>query len=277
MKRLILPLMVLWLSTVSWAQVLPPNEAGVSIGSWHTIVKDVEAAKRFWILLGGTPLKLDETEVMKFPGVLVFLTPGSPSATNKGTAMDHPGFNVRNGDELMAKMKVAGVKVEPNALGYNLYSPDDLKVEIIPDNDRRHAEMVWNKVFTGLIVTDHLHYALPESAVPEAQAWYEKVLGAKPYSDTVSNPAFAIGAALVPGAELKFGKSPNVPVPTKGRTLDKIGFEVKNLQAFCKKLEVQGVKFDQPYSKSRHKGFASAELTDPWGVSIELTEGLSRL
>jgi catechol 2,3-dioxygenase-like lactoylglutathione lyase family enzyme len=64
--------------------------------------------------------------------------------------------------------------------------------------------------------------------------------------------------------------------PTKGRALDHIGFEVKGLDAFCKNLQAKGVKFDQPFSKSRHKSFASAEFTDPWGVSIELTEGLSR-
>jgi extradiol dioxygenase family protein len=55
--------------------------------------------------------------------------------------------------------------------------------------------------------------------------------------------------------------------------LDHIGFEVKDLQAFCRKLETAGVKFDAPYSKDP-SGFARAMLTDPWGTSIELTEGL---
>jgi len=259
------------------AQLLAPNDAGVSVGSWHTIVKDVETTKKFWAMLGGTPMKIGGTDVMKFPGVFIFMTKGTPSGTNKGAGLDHPGFNVRNGEELKAKATAAGIKVEPNALGYNLYSPDDLRIEILPDNDRRHPEMVWNKVITGATVPDHLHYALLEASVPEAQAWYGKVLGAKPYSDTASNPAFAIGAALVPGAELKFGKSTTAPGPTKGRTFDRIGFEVKNLKAYCKKLEAGGIKLDQPYSKSRYKGFASAELTDPWGTSIILTEGLNRL
>ena len=54
--------------------------------------------------------------------------------------------------------------------------------------------------------------------------------------------------------------------PSKGRAVDHIGFEVANLQAFCKKLEANGVKLEQPYSKTRHKGFASAMLyRDPWG------------
>jgi hypothetical protein len=68
----------------------------------------------------------------------------------------------------------------------------------------------------------------------------------------------------------------NLSAPTKGRTLDHIGFEITNLEAFCKRLVASGVKFDEPYSKSRHKDFASAKFTDPWGVSIELTEGLKR-
>jgi hypothetical protein len=58
--------------------------------------------------------------------------------------------------------------------------------------------------------------------------------------------------------------------------MDYVGFEVKDLEAFCKKLEDSGTKLDQPYSKTRHKSFASAQLTDPWGLSIELTEGLSK-
>jgi len=103
------------------------------------------------------------------------------------------------------------------------------------------------------------------------QAWYVRTFGAKPGQ---------LGTNLtadIPGVKfLRFATRDTKPLPTKGRALDHIGFEVKNLEAFCKKLEANGVKFDAPYSKTRHKSFASAELTDPWGVSIELTEGLNR-
>jgi hypothetical protein len=61
--------------------------------------------------------------------------------------------------------------------------------------------------------------------------------------------------------------------PTRGRMLDHIGLEITGLQAFCTKLAAQGVKFDAPYAKST-AGFASATFTDPWGTTIELTEGL---
>ena len=43
--------------------------------------------------------------------------------------------------------------------------------------------------------------------------------------------------------------------------------------AFCKRLEGLGVTLDVPYTKGP-SGLGTARLTDPWGTSIELTEGL---
>ena len=68
----------------------------------------------------------------------------------------------------------------------------------------------------------------------------------------------------------------SVQAPTRGRMLDHIGFEVTNLEAFCKALEAKGIKFDRPYGKLP-SGFGLAFLTDPWGTYIELTEGLRAL
>ena len=54
--------------------------------------------------------------------------------------------------------------------------------------------------------------------------------------------------------------------------LDHIGFDVKDLQAFIKTLEAQGIKLDRPYTKNEKTGEALAFITDPWGVYIELNE-----
>ena len=72
---------------------------------------------------------------------------------------------------------------------------------------------------------------------------------------------------------LSFATSKNPNVGTKGRTIDHIGFEVKNLEAFCKKLEARGVKFDVPFRSVPAIGLNIAYITDPTGVYIELTEG----
>lgn len=102
-------------------------------------------------------------------------------------------------------------------------------------------------------------------------AWYAEHFGAK------LPPASGLSVlAVVPGANMRFSPTPLPTAPTKGRQVDHIGFEVNNLEAFSRKLEAGGVKLDKPYSKTRHDGFASVELTDPWGISIELTEGLNR-
>jgi catechol 2,3-dioxygenase-like lactoylglutathione lyase family enzyme len=84
-------------------------------------------------------------------------------------------------------------------------------------------------------------------------------------------------AADLPGVNLTFSLAPGAVAPTKGRALDHIGFEVKDLAEFCKKMEAAGVKFDLPYKNIPSLGLSIAFLTDPWGTNIELTEGLSRL
>jgi hypothetical protein len=49
---------------------------------------------------------------------------------------------------------------------------------------------------------------------------------------------------------------------------------VRNLEAFCKKLESAGVKFERPFKTLPDFRLSNARFTDPWGTSIELTEGL---
>ena len=62
--------------------------------------------------------------------------------------------------------------------------------------------------------------------------------------------------------------------PTKGRVYDHVGYEVKNLEAFCKALEAKGIKLTEPYRVDPATRIATAMTVDPWGVSVELTEGL---
>jgi catechol 2,3-dioxygenase-like lactoylglutathione lyase family enzyme len=279
----ILSLVMLWPS----AQLYAPNEMGVSMGHVYTIVRDVDTTERFWILMGGIPLKVDGVDVIKFPGIFIFLRKGEPSGGTAGTAVDHIGFHVPNGEELVAKLRAAGVKMDPNAgtrrksTWGNVYSPDGVKVEIL-DSSRSTAAIGTSGVpapspLFGSIASDHIHFFVPESSLADIQAWYAKTFGARPFVDRVSASFDAVRADNIPGVELKFSRSPDSPAPTKGRALDHIGFEVKNLEAFCKKLEASGVKLDLPYSNTRRERYASAELVDPWGTSIELTEGLNKL
>ena len=116
------------------------------------------------------------------------------------------------------------------------------------------------------IAMHHVHFAGPAT---DMRDWYVKVFGAKP-----TTRGTFISAAL-PGVELTFAPSATPVAPTRGRVLDHIGFEVKNLEAFCKKLESEGIKLDRPYTVNPAFTLAIAFLYDPWGTYIELNEGLA--
>jgi hypothetical protein len=81
----------------SWAQLRPANEAGVTVAEVHTIVRDVDAAKKFWVLLGGMSFEVNGSQIIKFPGVMISLTKGEPSGGSSGTPVDHIGFWVSDG------------------------------------------------------------------------------------------------------------------------------------------------------------------------------------
>ena len=82
-------------------------------------------------------------------------------------------------------------------------------------------------------------------------------------------------AGMLPGGEVDFRPAQKSEAPTKGRSLDHIGFEVKNLEAFCKKLQADGLTLEMPYRDVPQLGLKIAFLVDPEGTRIELTEGLA--
>ena len=70
---------------------------------------------------------------------------------------------------------------------------------------------------------------------------------------------------------MRFAKTATPTVTTKGRVLDHIGFDVKDLREFLKKLEAAGVKVDRPFTPNPLGG-GLAFIYDPWGTYIELNE-----
>ena len=245
------------------AQPFPFNDAGVTMGHLHLNSRDVEASKKIFVGMGGIAMKPGDFEIVQFPGVIVnlHLRPGSAPSTGPmdGTVVNHVGFIVQNVQESVAKWKAAGVPVVPgnnNRLDQAyVNTPDSLRIEILEDKTQKYP-----------IQHEHVHFFLPEAALSESQAWYAKIFGAKP---GVRNNA---PVADVPGVQLRFSKTDKPMITTKGRVLDHIGFDVKDLQAFIKKLEANGIKLDRPYTKNEQTGDALAFITDPWGVYIELNE-----
>jgi len=135
-------------------------------------------------------------------------------------------------------------------------SPDKIKVRITED-----------KSLPTPIAANAIKMIVPN--VAEAQAWYAKYLGAemvKRGGEMVAN---------IPGSSIIFEQAKNAVAPAKGRAFDRIGLEVVGLEAFSKKLEEAGIKFDSPYRKANGMNAAFAVFQDPFGTLIEMSEGLS--
>jgi catechol 2,3-dioxygenase-like lactoylglutathione lyase family enzyme len=239
-----------------FCQLAAPNEAGVAMGHLHMKVADIEAQRKLWVdVLGGTPSKLGRMEMATLPGTVVLWEKGEPDGGTEGSVIGHLGFKVRNLKDVLAKARANGITIASEQPAF-LQGPGNVRVELIEDTALPTA-----------VAHHHIHFY--NSATKEIQAWYARTFGARP--GTRAN----FDAADLPGANLTFTTAESPTVGTKGRSLDHIGFEVNNLEAFTKKLEAQGVKFDIPYRKVPSLNLAIAFFTDPWGTYIELTEGLT--
>jgi len=242
-----------------FGQLGAPNTSGISIGHVHLTVRDPEAHKKLWLLIGGQETSAGSLELMKFPGIFVILTKGETSEGSEGSRVNHFGFIVKSVDDIRAKLTGVGlatVQELTNPKRWVTMFPDKVKVEFTEDPSL-HVP----------IAGHHLHLSTNE--LEPLRTWYVKTFGG------VAETRRGFLSAVFDAGEINI-LSANAPqAPTKGRSVDHIGFEIKGLEAFCKKLEAQGVKFDVPYRDMPQFGLKTAFITDPVGTRIELTEGLA--
>ena len=249
------------IATAGMAQLAEPNAAGVCMGHIHIRTQNIAAHEKFWAtLLETTPVRHGPLEVYRFKSGLLLLQKAGASGASEGSVVNHFAVEVRDVKAALRRLKAAGFDMpepKPGAAGIFIYGPDGVKVEVM-----NNPELKANAA------SHHIHFCHPDTVA--MQQWYAKTFGGKP---GMRNKFEAVD---IPGVNLTFTDFKAGTAPTRGRTLDHIGFEVKNLEAFCKKLEAGGVKFDVPYKRVDSLGISLAFLTDPWGTYIELTEGLNR-
>ncbi len=266
------------------AQLVAAKDGPIVYGHHHVNATNLEEHKKFWAhTLGGTAMKVgtNNLEIVRMTNVLVFMRPQAAKGGTKGSVHDHIGLSVPNvrtvldrikangyrnitATDALPGMKVNGDIVElgngpVSAIAYVL-GPDDVKVELL--------EM---KAQTEPAKLHHIHFY--GTAPNEMRDWYVKTFGAT--SAPAANPNFI--TANLPGVGLNFSTSKEPAVPTAGRALDHIGFEVRNLQDFLKKLEGQGIKPTVSYRRNEALNIAIAFVVDPWGTNIELSEGLDKI
>jgi catechol 2,3-dioxygenase-like lactoylglutathione lyase family enzyme len=277
MRWLLLPVSLLAAVAAFFAQTAPPNPTGISAGHIHIVVPDPAAYQKTIVsVLGGTPVNAGPLTMVKEPGIFFIMTQAKgagPSGGSKGSVADHMGFSVKSYAATKAKAVAAGLNVQeltPNVQAFVTF-PNDVIVEIQED-----TALPTETAFS------HFHLMAPDQNA--TREWYMKTFGGveaqrRPGLKGVGIPPGTVDFLGVGGrgGKNKDGSTPTPPAPTAGRFLDHIGFEVKDLDAFAKKLQADGVKLDSgPTDMTKQFGLKIAFLTDPNGTRIELTEGLTK-
>jgi predicted enzyme related to lactoylglutathione lyase len=262
MKLIIAISLLLCVAFPVLAQLPAPNADGASAGHHIFRAKDVEAANRFWMTLGGEPAALATIKLMKFPGVLLFISaprganPAPSVGGNHGSTVEYVTFKVKDLNASVTKWKEAGLAPKNENGGVTLVGPDEVQVRVTEDRS-----------LAAPIASDGLVMNVANAA--EVSAWYAKWFGAKISQigrDTIGE---------IPGARIVFHVTKDPIAPTRGRSLALLGFEVKDLQEFVKKYQDAGGKLDGQIATASAAKLSVVQLTDPWGTSIEVSQGLN--
>ena len=245
----------------AFAQLAAPNASGAAIGHIHINAIDVDAQSRFWTIVGGKIVQREKITMVQFPGIYVLLRKQASSGGSVGSTINHFGFYVRDFEASVTKWKAAGLNWEPvknPQMGQGfLMGPDSVRVEIYE-----------NRSISTPLQMHHIHLMVPDPL--QAQTWYVENFGA------TAGKRAQFETVNVPGTEITLSKAAEPQAPTKGRSVDHMGFEVKNIDAFVAKLQTAGMKTDGAIRTSANaSGLRIVYITDPWGTEIELTEGLA--
>ena len=247
------------------AQLAPFNGVDVTFGHVHLLVSDVDVHKKFWTdVMGGKPVAGGPLQMIAFPGVYIVLDKQEASGPPEGSVLNHFGVVYKDLPATLAKWKALGADAReggnPNQ-GY-VWGPDGIRIEYYGD-----------PAIPVPVKMDHTHSFVPD--IKACQEWYRRVFGGVPgQRPRVSSPGWN-DVVHFPGMTVTFAANAATLLPTRGRSLDHIGFEVRNLDAYVKKLATLGIALDEAPHRVPNTSIKAAYLTDPWGTRIELTENIA--
>ncbi len=262
MKKIAVILTIYLLAPTVSAQLASPNDNGVTFGHVHLNVTAIEEHKRIWVEhFNGILVERGSHTAIKFPNMLVALTEQEPTAGSTDTVMHHFGFKVRDMAKFLDKWRADNLEIgrifygSEGQLNTYVTLPGNVEVEMQEDRGL-HQEI------TGY----HVHWFLDNPE--ETLQWYVDMF------DLEIRPRGRITTTTnAPGINMSFGGNNSGRQATRGSAIDHIGFEIDNLEEYCRQLEAKGLVFDVPYQENPSTGLNSAYFTDPSGVYVELTEG----
>ena len=133
-------------------------------------------------------------------------------------------------------------------------TPGGIRIEVLEDKSLKVP-----------IVFDHVHYYMDEARLKPMEDFWVKMFGAKPVKGEADT-------FTMPGGKLIFTKTATPPLPTSGRSLDHIGFNMLSgdaLGAYAKTLEEKGAKMSRPYAPA---SMGMIRMETEFGTNIEITK-----
>ena len=246
-----------------FAQLATPDSQGLRFGHVHLNVSNINAHLDIWTThFGGQLIQNDKMTAIQYENFFVIFNQQVPVLGSRETVMDHFGFKVRDIDAFLEAWTDANLEA-----GNIFTGAEGQSNAYVTLPDGVYVELQEDQALAQSISGYHVHLYTPE---PEKLLdWYAEVFNID------IKPRGSIGTTTnVPGQNISFAKSRGQRGPSKGSSIDHIGFEVDDLEDFMKKLVAKGVIFDQPLQSAQTSGLKSAVFTDPAGTLIELTEGL---
>jgi catechol 2,3-dioxygenase-like lactoylglutathione lyase family enzyme len=247
------------------------------VSHWqHLNVTSVDEHLAFWVgALGATPVTAGRSHstTLRLSGVQMTLTERPPSGGTKGTTVNHLGFQVPSLRAALERVRAAGLAVVTRAelpahnpvvddIGFVASTGNYVSFVMAPDETK--VELVDAPAMAGSVALHHVHLFAPD--VEAMRAWYVQNFGGS------AEARGSFQTAELPCVSLRYSPSASPVVGTRGRALDRLGFDVTNLGALVARLEAAGATADADEESTSDLSASSVILVDPWGTRIEINE-----
>lgn len=223
----------------------------------HLRVADRSAAIQWYLdTFGGETDHVGDLQSVRYDDVhILFLPAKDDTPSNEGSTLDHLGFSFKNLDETMERFRDAGVEIvqEIKNIGPIKYAfvrdPWGTRIEVLQDPTRYGFHHI------------HLHTPAPQVML----RYLSDNFGSEPTRYFGLIPAIRYGDVWLLAQQVDLRKA-----PTKGRSVDHLGWLCDDLDATIEEFASRGVEMDtkpEAFSGGRY-----CFLTGPDGLRFELVE-----
>lgn len=224
----------------------------------HLGVPDPQGAAQWYLkYLGATPG--DHTDRVMFGGTRIIFLKNETPAPSRGSAIDHFGLSFPDLGARWKGLEDSGARVTtPIGEVPGLYTsgfiedPWGASIEVIQDPET--------------IGFHHVHLQVPDPA--RSRSWFVEMFAATTGTLKGRLDGVRCGGVWVLAER-------GASAPSRGHTIDHVGWRMPDLLPVAAELKTKGVTFTtepQPGAQGTHAPVLLSFAEDPWGVKIELLQ-----